>query len=65
MTLVSIDETSFDVLRAAFSEACARHGIAEEGDDGIDLWTIPKHAFGKGITSKDALTKLVANLVGN
>ncbi|MVA56641.1 hypothetical protein [Agrobacterium vitis] len=58
-----IDTTSDASLLDAFTEACAQHGISPDGDDGCDLATILNRAFDRGITSKDALSALVLNLV--
>jgi hypothetical protein len=59
-----IDESSPPALREAFSEACERHSIAADQDQGFDLTTVLWHAFSKGLTTKDELTTFVMNLLG-
>ncbi|MBM7044660.1 MULTISPECIES: hypothetical protein [Rhizobium] len=67
MTLSSsdyMDETSSTVLMNAFQEACARHDISPDGDDGADLLTVLTYAFQKGMTTKDRLLAFAMNLTG-
>lgn len=59
-----IDDSSPPALFDVFNETCERHGIAADDDQGMDLTTVLWHAFGKGVTTKDALETLVTNLVG-
>ena len=59
-----IDGASLAVLLSAFKEACARHDIPPDSEDGSDLLTVLMHAFRKGTTTEDALVALVMNLVG-
>jgi len=59
-----IDSTSPPALIEAFGDACERHGITADDDQGTDLATVLWHAFGKGFTTKDALATFVINLLG-
>ncbi|MGO8021332.1 hypothetical protein [Rhizobium leguminosarum] len=60
-----VDETASTVLLNAFQEACARHDISPDSEDGSDLLTVLLYAFQKGTTTKDALVGLALNLIGN
>ncbi|MBY5780489.1 hypothetical protein HFN59_25775 [Rhizobium leguminosarum] len=59
-----VDETVSTVLLIAFQEACARHDISPDSEDGSDLLTVLLYAFQKGTTTKDALVGLALNLIG-
>ncbi|WP_165434967.1 hypothetical protein [Rhizobium leguminosarum] len=52
------------MLLIAFQEACARHDISPDSEDGTDLLTVLLYAFQKGTTTKDALVGLALNLIG-
>ncbi|WP_164902876.1 hypothetical protein [Rhizobium leguminosarum] len=52
------------MLLTAFQEACARHDISPDSEDGSDLLTVLLYAFQKGTTTKDALVGLALNLIG-
>ena len=58
-----VDETASTVLLIAFQEACARHDISPDSEDGSDLLTVLLYAFQKGTTTKDALVTLALNLI--
>lgn len=59
-----IDEASPSDLIDAFGEACERQDIAPDSDEALDLTTVLWHAFGRGITTRDALLTLVSNITG-
>ncbi|TAY65839.1 hypothetical protein [Rhizobium leguminosarum] len=59
-----VDETASTVLLTAFQEACVRHDISPDSEDGSDLLTVLLYAFQKGTTTKDALVGLALNLIG-
>jgi hypothetical protein len=59
-----IDKTAPSELIDAFRDACDRHGIVPNSEEGFDLATVLWHAFDKGRTTNDALAGVVFSLVG-